>query len=444
MCNDQKCADYFKSQQGYCRCLEELRKKWRSYGKAAGRITLEQTTPEERRVIGGILGKTFYEETIRFSFAEFEQGLQKTRFAPVDMKAVLELYFGETLCTNQGRQREIQEKKEKFFAGICGYFEKKAGRNCGAFLWLRGMVADKKYGYQLLIREYGRGEKEAEILAKNTGNAVLKLKEQSSFGNGCPLAVFSAEISGNPHYFDRQTTAGMLLMHAICFIEGTEMPKNAHRWRELLMRVSIIPDNVSSMVHAYDLRLRTKYGWHPAYDAFCTLKEPFVITMENMKKIIGIQAVGNRVYVVENEMVFSYLAGNLEDSECTLLCTSGQPRFAAEVLFSYIIAAGADIYYNGDIDPAGLCIADRLWKKFGAQFRIWRMSPEDYEISLSKEQVGAAELVKLENIGHPVLQQTAVFLKKKQIAGYQENMLNELLTDIREFQRAGGNKTKDV
>lgn len=443
MCSDQKCADYFKSQGSWHRCMEEFRKKWRSYGKAAGRITLAQTTPEERRVIGGILGKTFYEETIRFSFAEFEQGLQKTRFAPVDMKAVLELYFGETLCTNQGRKREIQQKKDRFFAGICAYFEEKAGQNCRAALWLRGMIADKKYGYQLLIREYGRDEKEAELLAKNTGNAALKLKELSSFGEGCPLAVFSADISGNPHYFDRQTTAGMLLMHAVCFSEGTEMPKNAHQWRELLMRVSVIPDNVSSMVHAYDLRLRTKYGYHPAYDAFCTLKEPFVVTMENIKRITGIQAVGNRVYVVENEMVFSYLTGNLE-SDCTLLCTSGQPRFAAEVLFSHMIAAGTDIYYNGDMDPAGLCIADRLWKKYGARFRIWRMSPEDYEISLSKEQVGTAELIKLANIGHPVLRQTAESLKKKQTAGYQENMLNELLTDIREFQRAGGSKTKNM
>lgn len=48
--------------------MKELLKKWKSYGKTAGRITLKQTTEEERRAIGGIVGRAFYEETIHFSF----------------------------------------------------------------------------------------------------------------------------------------------------------------------------------------------------------------------------------------------------------------------------------------------------------------------------------------------------------------------------------------
>ena len=88
--NDQACAEYFKNQKTYQRCFRELWKKWRSYGKPAGRITLKHTSGEERRGIGGITGKVFYEEDICFTFSEFEQGLQKTRFAPVDMKKVLE------------------------------------------------------------------------------------------------------------------------------------------------------------------------------------------------------------------------------------------------------------------------------------------------------------------------------------------------------------------
>lgn len=430
MNNDRECAQYLKGQKPYRRCLEELRKKWKSYGKTAGKITLEQTSLEERRAIGGLLGKTFYEETIRFSFLEFEQGLQKTRFAPVDMKTVLELYFGESLYTNQDRQKEKREKKETFLAGICAYFEKRAGETSAPFLWIREMIASKKYGYQLLMREYGRDEKEAELLAKNTGNALLKLKEQISLGAECPLAVFAAEISDNPHYFDRAMPAGLLLVHALCFQKGMEMPQNAHQWRELLMCVSIIPDNVSSLVHAYGLRLYTKEGYHPAYDAFCARKEPCVITMENMKKVVGAKAFEDRVYVVENEMVFSYLVENLGDRDCTVLCTSGQPRFAAQILFSYILSGGADICYNGDIDPSGLCIADRLWKKFGDRLQIWRMSPEDYENCLSKEPLEESELAKVDQIAHPVLQKTAAALKDRKKAGYQENMLKELLEDI--------------
>lgn len=370
MCNNKECANYFKSQRAYHRCFEEFRKKWKSYGKAAGRITLKQTSEEERRAVGGIIGKVFYEETIRFSFLEFEQGLQKTRFAPVDMKAVLEEYFGEPLITTQGRQREEQERRKKFLDRSCGYFEENAGREAAALAWLRKMISEKKYGYQLLMREYAKDEKQAELLVRNVGNAVMKLKELTDKEDEYPLAVLAAEITDNPHYFDRSTTAGLLFVHAICCCENMELPEDAHQWRKLLTQVSIVPDNISSMVHGYGLRLLTKQGWHGAYDTFCERKEPYVITMENMKGIIGVQAVGEKAYIVENEMVFSYLIHNLKNSDYTLLCTSGQPRSVAQVLITYILASGSKIYYNGDIDPDGLCIADRLWKKFGDRIHI--------------------------------------------------------------------------
>ena len=430
MCNNKECANYFKSQRAYHRCFEEFRKKWKSYGKAAGRITLKQTSEEERRAVGGIIGKVFYEGTIRFSFLEFEQGLQKTRFAPVDMKAVLEEYFGEPLITTQGRQREEQERRKKFLDRSCGYFEENAGREAAALVWLRKMISEKKYGYQLLMREYAKDEKQAELLVRNVGNAVMKLKELTDKEDEYPLAVLAAEITDNPHYFDRSTTAGLLFVHAICCCENMELPEDAHQWRKMLTQVSIVPDNISSMVHGYGLRLLTKRGWHGAYDTFCERKEPYVITMENMKGIIGVQAVGEKAYIVENEMVFSYLIHNLKNSDYTLLCTSGQPRSVAQVLITYILVSGSKLYYNGDIDTDGICIPDRLWKKFGDRIHIWRMSPEDYDKSLSKERIGDIGRAKLENIGHPILKKTAECMKEKQLAGYQENMLKELLEDM--------------
>lgn len=430
MCRNRECAEYFKSQQAYRRCFEELRKKWRSFGRAAGRITLKQASEEERRAVGGIIGRVFYEETVRFSFLEFEKGLQKTRFAPVDMKSVLEEYFGEPLVTVQEQKQEEEVRKERFVDRILGYFEERAGREAAAFLWLHEMISEKKYGYQIFMREYAGDEKQAETLTRNVGNAVMRLSELAEGGEECPLAVLAAEVTGNPHYFDRGTTAGQLFVHAVCFCEKMEPPQNAHQWRELLLRVSIVPDNLSSMVHAYGLCLLTEQGRHPAYDAFCRRKEPCAITMENMRGVTGAEAAGEKVYVVENEMVFSYLIHNLRGSGYTLLCTSGQPRSVAQVLLPYILAGGAEIYYNGDMDPDGLCIADRLWKKFGDRIHIWNMSPEDYEKSLSGEPIGEAGRKKLKAVAHPVLKETAELMKKKGLAGYQENMLKELLEDM--------------
>ena len=173
--NDQACAEYFKNQKIYQRCFQELWKKWRSYGKPTGRITLKHTSGEERRGIGGITGKVFYEEDIRFTFAEFEQGLQKTRFAPVDMKKVLEGYFGEELVTKQDQKKKTQKQKEDFLKDISKGFRGKSGTKSVAYEWTEQMLSTKKYGYRILIREFEKDPDQAGVLAENVGNALEKL-----------------------------------------------------------------------------------------------------------------------------------------------------------------------------------------------------------------------------------------------------------------------------
>ena len=175
--------------------------------------------------------------------------------------------------------------------------------------------------------------------------------------------------------------------------------------------MGIVPDNISSLVHAFGIRLKKQEIWHPAYEAFCRCGEPYVLTMENLKGITEVQPVGTCVYIVENEMVFSYLMEQVQGKNVSLLCTSGQPRYAALKLISLIVQSG---------------IADRLWQRFGNRIQFFGMSPEDYRNSLSKEVFGENGRKKLEHIWHPLLRETAELVRKTGKAGYQENILKEL------------------
>ena len=103
----------------------------------------------------------------------------------------------------------------------------------------------------------------------------------------------------------------------------------------------------------------------------------------------------------------------------------------SQKLLSLILENGTDVYYSGDIDPDGMGIADRLWMKFGDRSHMWRMSPEDYEKSISREHIGENGQAKLFHIHHPLLEKTAEYVKQKQLSGYQENILKELLSDIK-------------
>ncbi len=430
MNNNEACAAYFKGNPAYRRCFLEFEKKWNSYGRAKGIITLKHTSEEERRAIGGILGKTFYEDAIRFPFAEFEKGLQCTKFAPVNFEEVLEAYFARKMITTQKMRMEEESSRAELFETVEGCLAEGAGPDSVVVSWLREMYSKKKYGYQTVIREYGRDRERTEKLLKTVGRALVLLEDIRETQEEYPLAVFSAEISGNPHYFDQGTTAGQLLVHGVCYAARTDYPENAHQWRELLLSNGIVPDNISSIVHIYGLRLQIGGDWHPAYDAFCRRQEPCAVTMENLQELTAVQPTGDRVYIVENEMVFSYLLKHLEQKNVTLLCTSGQLRSAAVKLISFLLDSGAEIYYSGDIDPDGIRIADRLWRKYGDRIRVWRMSRRDYERSLSEEVIGNISMKKLETVENPILRETAGEVRKKKRAGYQENILKELLEDI--------------
>lgn len=431
MCNNRECANYLKKNSVYNKCMEGFRKKWESYGKVTGSITLKKTSEDERRALGGIVGKNFMDETIKISFQEFEQGLQKTRFAPIDMKMVLEYYFGNVVYTHQEKSVQAQIEKDEFFDAIFANFADYMARESIVFRWLIELENQKKYGYQLMIKEFTKNSKEAKLLAYNVGRALNRLEEEEREEK--QLAVFSAEISGNPHYFDRGTTAAQLLTHAICYWKNLEVPQSAYEWRECMQEVGLVSDNIASMVHAYGVQVEMIDGLHPAYEVFCQRKEPYVLTMENLKSIVGVKSINNKVFVVENEMVFMHLVENIKSQNVTLLCTSGQLRVAAFKLLTYLIESGAVIYYSGDLDPEGMDIADRLWQKYGDVIYLWRMNIPDYEKSISNEKLSDRSLVKLERLKNPMLRRTAENIRRERRAGYQENLLEDLLRDILSF-----------
>lgn len=426
--NNGGCASYLKKHEAYARLMGELWKKWKSFGRIAGSVTLKNTTEAERRAISGIIGKTLTGETVTISFQEFEQGLQKTRYAPIDMKAVLEAYFAAPLQTNQEQKERVQKAKDDFFERLSACFEGDGNNRPAAYDWLRELYSRKKYGYQILLKEWLKDPKAAEILGQNTGRALCCLEE--SEGEETLLAVFAADISGNPHYFDRGTVAGQLLIHAICFWKNMEVPQSAYQWRECMQSAGIVSDNIASMVHVFGLQLETADGLHPAYEAFYDRREPYVLTGENLKSITGANAHHNTVYVVENEMVFLYLVENTKDRDVSILCTSGQMRVAALKLLDHLVRGGALIRYSGDLDPTGMDIADRLWQRYGNAVWLWRMGTEDYRESISNEMLNDRQLAKLKRLQNAILCQTAELVQKEKKAGYQENLLKQMLGDV--------------
>ena len=179
---------------------------------------------------------------------------------------------------------------------------------------------------------------------------------------GVRLAVLAAKATGNPHALDRQNTAGTLLSYVLCRRDGSEFPENARKWKELYERNGILVDQLSSTVAAFGIHLMTAEGPHPAYEGYWERQEPCIISLANLAHARGAFGESEKIYIVENEMVFSELAERLSDHPVTLLCTSGQPRTAAYRLMELLCESDERVsfWYAGDMDPEGLDIAQRL------------------------------------------------------------------------------------
>jgi len=277
--------------------------------------------------------------------------------------------------------------------------------------------------------EYEKSEEKIYDFVKHTLNALKYL-------NSCEtkevrLAVLGAEITANPHYFDRNTVSGRLLIWALSYIKGKTECRNAEEILELYYLSGIKPDDISSTVALYGISMLSEKGPHPGYEEFIRNKESYLVTMSNLNKIKKADCIGKKVFIFENQTVFSHMCEVLKDLPVSMMCTSGQLRTAALIVIDMLCASGCTLYYSGDIDPEGLGIADKLLSRSEGNIVPWRFTKKDYEKSISNETISQTSLKKLDGLTDSKLINLGDEIKRIKLAGYQEMLMNDMAEEVR-------------
>lgn len=424
------CVKYFKDNRAYQRIFTEMRSKWRSYGRVSGFIVLENASAAEREALRLFLGKNFDNDLVKFRMSEFEKALQETKFKGIGLQELLEGYFCEKLSTNKEENQERIEAKQAFFESMIRELAKEQDRHKETIRWLEQASVHKKYGYNLIISEYEKREDTIKAIIMNVCNAVSYM--QLMGGNKIRLAVLSAEITSNPHFFDKSSVAGKLLIYAFSFINGCEYPGNAEGILELYYISNIKPDDISSFTTAYGINLYTEEEAHPSYEAFIERNEPYLITLLNLNKIVKADCRSKRVFIVENQMVFSHMCEALAGMPVSMICTSGQIKTASLILIDLLCQSDCRLYYSGDIDPEGIKIADKVIARDPVHIIPWRLSRKDYEFSISNEKLDESRIKKLEKVQDDRFIEVIGALRNKKRAGYQELLIDFMLYDMKE------------
>lgn len=417
------CVTYFLEKSGWTRQMNEILKKYKSYGKASGTIFLPDATEDECRVAGLFLGRTLF-PPLRYRLLDFEQALGASRFQDTSLPELLGGYFGHPVRVNKEAHEARQEWIRNLFAQVYPQAISEVAQN-----WIHRMLESKNKGYLLFLQAADK-EEEAACTALKQACAALDFLVTQSLSQR-RLAVFSAGITANPHSFDMDRLAGKLLLHGICDWKQRKYPSSAEQRAETLFLANLFADDISSFTTQLGLLLYTEKGEHPAFQAFRMRNESSVLTLSNLSTIVRAVSLTEKIYIVENQMVFSHLCEQSPLPHSPILCTSGQVKTASLILLDLLAASGCMLYYSGDFDPEGLRIADRLALRYPKQFSFWHLSKEDYYRSLSEESISSLRLSELDQLRSSKLQAVSSEIQKTRRAGYQELLLEQLLNDLK-------------
>lgn len=416
----EECMLYFKARPVYKKLFLKMRDKYAGLGRLGGTVLLTSLSREEKNQLGGFFQKDYtINKTITISADLMERCLASSKFAGLTWELILETYFGEPLQVKREIELAESKRREDYFAEILERISDESGRE-----WLHRVLAEKKEGYLLIMQLYKENPEELRNVLNYVTAGIAKLKVFQEKKQKELLPVFSANITGNPHYFDEGKTGEKLLFHYLKernFVLKQEGLSKVEYKNRIYYEAGILKDEVSNDALAYGIHgWRMEGGLHKGIEGFFESQEPVKLTLQTIGRLEKICGQSQQVYVVENPAVFSVLIR--EHPEWTVICGNGQLRLAVLVLMDKFMGDTV-FWYAGDFDPEGLLIAQKLKLRYGDRLNLWKYEANLYETYLSEVELSDRRIKKLEQVYIQELQEIKEVMCKKRRAAYQESMI---------------------
>ncbi len=414
----RECKTYFQERSVYKKLFAKIQEKYAGIGHFGGTFLLNDLPKEEKEQLGGFLQKDFSgQKNVRVTAKQMEKALQNSRFCDFTWKEILELCLEKPLLIKKEEKQKEEQQREAWFQNI-----QLRLKNPDFQSWIPEVLQNKKESYLFLLQQYKENKKELEDLLQKTDQAAetLAAAEKREL-----LAVFAAQVTGNPHYFDEGEPAEKCLSSYLKWKlkkERRDGLSNAEYKNRIYFEAGILKDELSNDVLTYGLHAWKENGEiHPGIEGFFKCREPLKLTLKTLGGIGKITGEPD-IYMVENPAVFSRLVEKYPDR--TILCGNGQPKFSVFVLLDKLVP-GSTIYYAGDFDPEGLQIAQNLKKRYTEHFILWKYEAEYYQKYKSEVQLDDRRIRKLDKIDLPELQEIKEAMRREKYAAYQEAMIEE-------------------
>lgn len=403
---------YFKSRKGYDRFIHQMYEKYKSLSRFSGTVTLKNISLDESIFLSRLFGKSYEEkETISLSIPKFIQIMQSSRYSDFDMYTFMEEYLGFPLVTNREEKSAQINAEEQFYQEIIR-------SNSKGSLWLADVVQTKKNPYLLIHKKYNRNKK---VLRKELEQIICLIDALPS--EKMLLPMYASQVTKDPHYLDLDTSHSNLYFYALAYVNGVDYPVSREAKIDLLSKNNIEIDVISNYVITYNLLSSKEY-----LNAFSKNKETLILNIQNIITTEKFSSSSKKVFIFENPSILTEILYRKIDA--SVIISGGFPNTSVYLLLDKLLLSGNQLYYNGDFDPEGLLIAQKLKEKYQDEIQFIGYEEVDYQNCVSKKQVSEARLKKLTNIKDKDLFFVRDLLLKYKYAAYQENNKDRLVSLI--------------
>lgn len=406
---------YFK-ERAFSRLFCLFKEKYASLGRFSGKVKLTNLTEKESKAFTDFFGKTFLpKETIVISFKQFEQVMKQSIYQDFSWKELLENYFEEPLVTKKEQKRQEKENEFYYFEELIHSLEPSDGRK-----WLEQTHLCKNDTYQLLHKRY---REDADLLRNDLIHIVQLINHLPYLKNETmSLALFSGKITKNPHFLDMGRRNNHLFLKALSDIKKVPNPKEHTDKLSLLLDVGIYPDALSNTVITYGLQ------GHEFLTICLSLNQPCILCLENLAFIKKIDSPEKKVFVFENPSILSDIIA--QKLKCSVVITSGIPNLAVYKVLDRLVQHHNQLYYNGDFDPEGLIIAEKLKERYQSQLTLFKYEEKDYEYCKSGEEITESRMKKLNLIHSKELEIIKSKLLDTKCSGFQEKNISNIMKEM--------------
>ncbi|HEU5228300.1 MAG TPA: TIGR02679 domain-containing protein [Ktedonobacteraceae bacterium] len=461
--NLPKAVAFFK-QPVWSRLFDALYHKYITQGRIGGQVVLRDCTVEEQREIARFLKKKLPlqgDVTVRLS--DFQKALDESGFA-CDLPSLLLALFPERSHTTRPEQRERRAiSQQRFYDTLSALIEGLPNDSRGQHWLLHGA-----HGRDELFRRYKNESPETQEQlvrhAQTIAHALNQLPTPPVFER---LSIFAQRISGDPHYFDGNTSTGRIFFHALMDLARQEpsMPhaepqivhdeptnnsavvessEQYHHRLLLYYEAGLLLDTISSTVAVFHLTYAEDHAG--LADALVQHAGERILTL-SLRQLLAwkkLCSTSKDIYLFENPQVFEvvvdelqHIAGSMTEDKKptlpTLICTSGWPSMAVICLLNLLIESVPDLslHYSGDFDLQGLRIASHLLTRYQEGCFLWRFDPSSYLTALHSKaaELSASEISGLQALPEIFAPLIAVMREQNKKA-YQEGITQLLLQDI--------------